>query len=153
MAHKRPLTLTRTERTRFINTYYALWSLMRLECWEWDSRLRAMRSQELYYLRAMTRLRQSIGQEEIVPFPCFGNKPPSSLHSLISGRSEKRIALQQETWNQIQFNSQRFFQRDAQNPPGYLKHGSVTWFGVLRDEWQSCLKKHDMPAVCDCNRA
>ena len=49
-----PPTLTRTERPRFILSYYTLWSLMKLDAPEWESRLEYLTSQQLYYLHEMT---------------------------------------------------------------------------------------------------
>ena len=139
-AQKHPPNLTRTERIRFIRSYYSLWSLMRLDPSEWDYRLQAMTSQELYYLWEMTLLTQSIGRKEIVPPPMFPDEPPDSVHSINSGRSDKRIALEQKVWEQIQRNSLRFFKRDAQNPSVYAKHEGFLWFVVLWDHWQPSLK-------------
>ena len=139
-AHKHPPTLTCTERTRFIRSYYSLWGLMRLDLSECDSRLQAMTSQELYYLWEMTKLTQSIGQEEIVPPPMFPDEPSDSVHSINSGRSEKRIALEGIIWQQIQRNSWQFFERNAQDPSIYTKHEGFLWFVVLWDHWQPSLK-------------
>lgn len=138
--HKHPPTLTRTERTRFIRSYYSLWSLLSLECSEWESRLEAMTSQELYYLHEMTKLTQSIGREERVPPPMFPHEPPDSVHSINSGRSEKRITLERRIWQQIQYNSVRFFERDAQDPSVYAKHEGFLWFVVMWDHWQPSLE-------------
>ncbi|KAI4120189.1 MAG: hypothetical protein LQ338_007192 [Usnochroma carphineum] len=139
-AHKHPPTLTRTERTRFIRSYYSLWSLMRLDLSEWDPRLQAMTSQELYYLREMTKLTQSIGREEIVPPPMFPDEPSDSVHSINSGQSEKRMTLARRIWQQIQRNSRHFFERDAQDPSVFAKHEGFLWFVVLWDHWQPSLK-------------
>ena len=139
-ARKHPPTLTCTERTRFIRFYYSLWSLMRLDCSEWNSRLQEMTSQELYYLLEMTKLTQSIGREEIVPPPRYPHESSDSVHSINSGRSEKRIALEGMIWQQIQRNSWQFFERKAQDPIIYTKHEGFLWFVVLWDHWQPSLK-------------
>ncbi|KAL8711677.1 MAG: hypothetical protein Q9225_007075 [Loekoesia sp. 1 TL-2023] len=135
-----PPTLTRTERTRFIRSYYSLWSLMSLERSAWESRLQAMTSQELYYLHEMTKLTQSIGREEIVPPPRFPNAPPDSVDPIDFRRSEKRIALERRVWQQIQCNSLRFFERDAQHPSIAVKYEGYLWFVVLWDHWQPSLE-------------
>lgn len=141
-ARKHPSTLTRTERPRFIRSYYNLWGLMRLDCSKWDSRLEAMTSQELYYLWEMTKLTQSIGREEIVPPPFNTHAHPDSYHSINWGQSEKRRALEQRAWQQIERNSWRFFERGAQDPSVYAKHeGSCGTFIVLWDHWQSSLQE------------
>ncbi len=139
-AHNHPLTLTCTERTRFIRFYYSLWGLMRLDRSEWNSRLQAMTSQELYYLCEMTILTQSIGREEIVPPPMFPHEPSDSVHSINNGRSEKRIALEGRIWQQIQRNSWQFFEQNAQDPSIYTNHKGFLWFVVLWDHWQPSLK-------------
>lgn len=113
---------------------------MRLDSSEWDSRLRGMRSQELYYLHEMTKLTQNIGREEVIPPPIFPHEPPDSVHSINSGQSEERIALERSIWQQIQNNSMRFFDRDAQDPSPYAKHEGFLWFVVLWDHWQPSLK-------------
>ncbi|MCJ1296583.1 hypothetical protein MMC34_008149 [Xylographa carneopallida] len=137
---KHPPTLTRTERTRFICSYYALWSLMRIDRSEWESRIQAMTSQELYYLREMAKLTQSIGQEEIVPPPMFPLEPPDSIHSINSGQSEKRIGLERRIGEQIQHNSWRFFERDAQDCSNNAKHEGFLWFVVLWDHFQPAVE-------------
>ena len=139
-ARNHPPTLTCTERTRFIRFYYSLWSLMRLDCSEWNSRLQEMTSQELYYLLEMTKLTQSIGREEIVPPPRHPHESSDSVHSINSGRSEKRIALEGMIWQQIQRNSWQFFERKAQDPIIYTKHEGFLWFVVLWDHWQPSFK-------------
>ena len=113
---------------------------MRLDRSAWDSRLQAMTSQELYYLREMTKLTQRIGREEIVPPPIFPHEPSDSVHSINSGQSEKRIALERRVWQQIQRNSWDFLERDAQDPSSYAKHEGFLWFVVLWDHWQPSLK-------------
>ena len=139
-AHKHPPTLTRTERTRFIRSYYLIWSLMRLDPSKWEPRLQAMTSQELYYLREMANLTQSIGREEDVPPPMFPDQPPDSFHSINQGRSEKRIALEEKIWEQVQRNSRQFFDRDAQDTSIYAKHEGFLCFVVMWDHWQPSLK-------------
>ena len=140
-AHEHPLTLTPTERKRFIRYYYPLWSLMRIDQSEWDSTLQEMTSQELYYLWEMAQLTQSIGREEIVPPPMFPNQHPDSIHSINHGRSQKRIDLEQRLWQQIERNSWRFFEQDAHNPCVYAKHEGHPPFIVLWDHWQPPLKE------------
>ena len=139
-ARGHPPALTRTERPRFISTYYTLWGLMKLDASKWESKLEQMTSQQLYYLHEMTKLTQSIGREEVVPSPLFPDEPPDSVHSINSGRSDKRIALEERVWQQIQDNSQRIFSQDALYPDGYAKHEGFMWFVVMWDHWQPSLK-------------
>ena len=113
---------------------------MRLDPSAWDCRLQATTSQELYHLWEMTKLAQSIGRDEIIPPPMFPIEFSNSIHSINSGRSKKRIALERRIWDQIQRNSWRFFGRGAQITSTYAKHEGVLWFVALSDHWQPSLK-------------
>lgn len=139
-AREHPPTMTPTERTRFVQNYYMLWGLMNLNPSEWKVRLEAMTSQELYYLHEMTKLTQSIGKEEIVPPPLFTDQPPNSIHAINSGRSEKRIAVEETVWQQVERSSQRIFGEEAVHPEVYTKYEGFMWFVVIWDHWQPSLK-------------
>lgn len=141
-AHRHPPTLTCTERLRFVRSYYTLWGLMKTDdSSKRLSRLKSMTLKQLYRLYEMTKLTQSIGQgEESIAPPIFLDQPPDSVHSINTDRSEKRIALSGEVWEQIQKISQRFFHQDAQDPIAYAKHEGFMWFVVLWDHWQESLK-------------
>ena len=138
-AQNHPPTLTRTERTRFIRSYYSVWSLMGIDCSEWGSRLEVMTSQELYHLDEMTGLRDSIGMEEIVPPPNLP-LPPDSFHSIDDSLGQKRSDLAQRIWEQIQRISWRIFKDDALCISVYAKHEGVYPFVALWDHWQPSLK-------------
>lgn len=140
-AEEHPSTLTRTERKRFVRTYYSLWGLLRIDPSAWDSRLQAMTSRELYYLHEMTKLTQSIGREETVPQPMYPNAPPGSVNSINHGRSEKRDALERRVWQQVQHNSLRFFDRDALHAAVFAKHEGALEFVAIWDHWQPSLKE------------
>ena len=139
-AQNHPATLTPSERPRFIRSYYLIWTLMRLDRAQWDARLEDKTSQELYYLQEMSKLTQSIGREEHIPPPMFPDQSPDSIHAIYSGQSDKRAALECRIWEQIQRNSQRFFDRDAQDVSWCAKHEGFLWFVVLWDHWQPSLK-------------
>ena len=113
---------------------------MKLDVSEWEPRLEQMTSKQLYYLHEMTTLTQSIGREEGVPPPLFPDEPPDSVHSINSGRSEKRITLGERVWQQIQDVSKRIFDQDALHSEGYAKHEAFMWFVVMWDYWQPSLK-------------
>ena len=113
---------------------------MKLDASEWESRLEHITSKQLYYLHEMTKLTQSIGREEAVPPPLFPDEPPDSVHSINTGRSEKRIALEERVWQQIQDICQRIFNQDALYPDVYAKHEGFMWFVVMWDHWQPSLK-------------
>jgi len=136
----RPPTLTRTERPRFIRTYYSIWGLMRLDASEWESRLQAMTSQELYYLWEMSRLTQSIGREEDVPLRNDPDAPPDSFQAINFGVSDKRDALQYKIRDQIYCISQHFYQQDAYDPLSCAKDEGFYWWVVMWDHWQLSLK-------------
>ena len=140
-AEEHPLTLTRTERERFIHTYYSLWGLLRIDTSAWDSRLQAMTSRELYYLHEMTKLTQSIGREETVPPPIYPNATSDSVNSTNHGRSEKRDAVERRVWQQIQHNSLLFFDRDALHAAVFAKHEGALEFVAIWDHWQPSLKE------------
>ena len=99
-----------------------------------------MTSQELYYLYEMTLLTQSIGKEEVISPPTCPYVPPELFPVFNSGRSDKRIWLEQKVWLQIQFISLRFFKRDPRNPSVYANHEGFLWYVVLWDHWQPSLK-------------
>jgi hypothetical protein len=104
-----------------------------------------MTSQELYYLREMANLAQSIGREETLPPLSYLNEPAHSVfHVYAFGPSEKRSALERKAWHQIQHNSRHFLERDAHHVDIYAKHEGFLWFVVLWDHWQ--LKLED--AIC-----
>ncbi|KAL9024258.1 MAG: hypothetical protein Q9196_006644 [Gyalolechia fulgens] len=138
-AREHPPRMTPTERTRFVQGYYTLWGLMNLNPSEWISRLEAMTSQELYCLHEMTKLTQNIG-EEILPPPLFPDQPPESIHAINIGRSEKRIAVEEAVWEQIEHISQRVFGQEAIHPEVYAKCEGFMWFVVIWDHWQPSLK-------------
>ena len=138
---KHPPTLTPTERPRFIRSYYLLWGMMKMDLSGWRSRLQSMTLKQLYYLHEMTKLTQSIGQgEEKVPPPFFPDEPRDSIHSINSGQSDKRIALGEKVWQQIQDVSQRIFNQDAPDPSAYTKEEGFLWFVVMWDHWHLSLK-------------
>lgn len=140
-ARKHPPTLTRTERARFIRSYYSVWSLMRVDPSEWDSRLQGMTSQELYYLGEMVELTQGIGMREIVPPPKLPLQPPDSLHSITHSQPQKRFDLAQRIWQQIQRISWRFFKVDAICTSHCALYDGFPPFVVLWDHWQPCLEE------------
>lgn len=140
-ARGHPPTMTDTERTRFVRTYYSLWGLMKLNPAEWAPRLESMTSQQLYHLHEMTKLTQSIGHEEDIPPSPNANEPPDSFLAINFGQSEKRIALEDRVRERIQHISQRFFQRDAAHTIVYAKREGFLFFVVFWDHWQPSLKE------------
>ncbi|KAL8690463.1 MAG: hypothetical protein Q9218_004099, partial [Villophora microphyllina] len=95
-ATRHPLHLTRTERNRFIRSYYVLWGLMRLRRpLEWQARINAMTLKELFLLCEISRLPDSIGRgEEVIPPPLYPGADPQSYDAINRGRSPERDALE-----------------------------------------------------------
>ena len=127
-----PPVLTRTERPRFISSYYTIWSMMKLDFSEWESRLEHMTLKQLYFLHEMTNLTQSIGREEAIP---NWNTTPINC-----GRSQKRITLGKRAWRQIQDVSERVLNRDALDPQYHAKNKGFRWFVVMWDHYQPRLR-------------
>lgn len=141
-ARRHPFTLTRTERRRFIRSYYGLWGMLQSKnSSKWSSKLESLTLKQLYRLHEMTKLTQSIGQgEERVPPPVYPDEPPDSVHSINSGQSEERLALSDQIWQHIQQISQRVFHQDAPAPSVFAKHEGFMGFVVLWDHWQESFK-------------
>lgn len=139
-ARRHPKTLTSTERPRFIRSYYQLWSMMTIDAEEWQPRLDTMSLKQLYYLCEMSKLTQSIGREEIVPAPQFPNADPDLAIAINSGRSKKRIALDERIWGHITRVYQRVYHREAEWPWIFTKEEGYLWFIVIWDHWQPSLK-------------
>ncbi len=139
-----PHSLTRTERRRFIRSYYLLWDLMKLDPAGWPSRLEPLTLKQLYQVYEMSILTQSIGREEVVPAP---RNPDAELYSpraINEGRSEKRITLGDSIWQHLESTYQRIHQRDAEHVSAYSLYQGSMGFIVMWDHWQACL----MEIVC-----
>ena len=127
---KHPPYLTRTERPRFIRSYYRLWGMMRLDAAEWQMRLDAMTLKQLYHLYEMSRLTQSIGGEEVIP------AQDDSMSAIKMGRSEKRIDLERSTWKHIERIFQDVYGDNAIDVWGRAAFEGFMWFLIIWDHWQ-----------------
>ena len=136
-----PPGLTFSERKRFIHSYYTIWSLMKLDMTEWDSRLDAMTTQELYYLLEMSQSEQSIGTEEVAPLMQNPNAPSRTSASKKFRRPEKRMNLEDRTWQQIQSHSSGCFDYRAPHTSVYTKHFGCWPFVAIFDHFQPHLKE------------
>lgn len=136
--------LTRTERRRFIRSYYQLWGLMRLDRPEWHSKLEPLTLKQLYQVYEMSILTQSIGREEVVPAPRYPDAEPYSPRAINEGRSEKRIALGECICRHLLSTYQRIHKEDAQLVGAYSLYEGSLGFIVMWDHWQSSL----MEIVC-----
>lgn len=94
-----PPYLTRTERPRFIRSYYELWGLMRLRtAAEWQAKLEPMTLKQLFHLYEMSMLPDTIGRgrgEGVVPFP---SRPETRLDTIFIDHEsvERRVALERQ---------------------------------------------------------
>ena len=141
-ARKHPPHLTRTERPRFIRSYYQLWGLMKSDPAEWQSRLEPMTLKQLYHLSEMCALTQSIGREEVIPAPYFPNAAPGSALAINSRRSAERHALSFKVSKHLQIVYRRLHHRDAVDDPWvHAKREGYLWFVVLWDHWQPGLRE------------
>lgn len=138
---KRLLNLTRTERPRFIRSYYRLWGMMEVGSAEWQPRLEAMRLKQLYHLCEMTNLTQRIEGEDVVLEPQLPDADPDSYHAINLDQSKKRIALGEQTWEHIERSYQRVYHMDAEWPWKYSKDDGVLWLILMWDHWQGELRK------------
>lgn len=130
---KHPPNVTNSERLRFIRAYYQLWGMMNLEPAQWASRLESMKLKQLYYLCEMSKLTQSIGNEEKLPAP--------EARPIGRGRSKKRNSLEAKIWDHIESIYQRTYREKSDYPWIYAKHEGSLWFVVIWDHWQGSLKQ------------
>ncbi|KAL8869502.1 MAG: hypothetical protein Q9174_004226 [Haloplaca sp. 1 TL-2023] len=144
-----PPNLTSSERKRFIHCYYSIWSLMRLDETEWDSRLDAMTSQELHYLLEMSQLGQNIGGEETAR-PMRAGEKLSKLYTSKEFRiPEKRFNLEHRINQQIDLHNSRFFEDPPIHVSWMAKHLGFAPFVAIWDHAQLHLEE----AVCQTRRS
>ena len=137
---KHPPYLTTSERPRFAQAYYDIWSMMTIEVTQWDSRMDTMTLRRLFYLCEMTRLTQSIGNEEERPPHAFPNANPRTWHAVNHSRSPKRVHMEDRVWNYIERKLQSIHGERPDYPWIYAKEDGFMWYVVLWDHWQSNLK-------------
>ena len=109
---------------------------------KWQSRIESMILKQLYEVYEISKLRQSIGREEVRPAHQFTDARPGSLRAINRERSRERVALGEKIWQYIEQTFQRFYHREAENDfwgvddlyegtPGYI---------VMWDHWQPTQK-------------
>ena len=134
-----PPYLTRSERRRFIRTYYQLWGMLKLDHAESQKRLESMTVKQLYHLCEMCRLPQSIGNEEVLPAQAKG-KDLAKIRMVERGRPPHRNALRERAWHCLGQKYERIHDEDADEPWFEAKHeGYLDWI-VLWDHWQPPLR-------------
>lgn len=112
-ARSHPPYLTRTERLRFFRSYYQLWGFMKVAPAEWQSRFESMTLKQLYQLHEMSKLRQSIGREEVLPPHPFPDAKSGSISATSRGRSQERIALETMIWQRLNDVFKRIYETKA----------------------------------------
>ncbi len=141
--YRHPANLTRSERPRFIRSYYTLWGMMQSnDNSKWSSKLESMTLNQLYRLYEMSKLTQSIGQgEEPIPIPPIPPPrfPTDPIDSINNRRSEKRCALRNQIWEQIQNISERVFHPNANWGQHHAKHEGFLDFVLSWDTSQDTL--------------
>ena len=137
---KHPPYLTATERPRFARAYYEIWSMMTIDPTDWESRMDTMTLKRLYHLCEMTRLTQSIGNEEQRSPHAFPNANPKSWLAVNGSRSPKRQQMEKRIWGYIEKKSQSIHGESPDYPWIYAKEDGFMWYVVLWDHWQDLLK-------------
>ena len=139
---KRHIPLTRTERPRFIRSYYQLWGMMKLRSpAERQLRLDSLTLKQLYRLHETSKIPGSIGREEDVgPPPTSPITDHRSIHQMRP--SLERRALRDMIWKHIEdiYPSTH----DDNEPPETETDGLYFGFGtytVMWDHYQKILKE------------
>ena len=135
-----PPTLTRTERPRFIKSYYQLWGLMKLKDAEkWEMRLNGMNSKDLYLLEEIVSLTQSMGRgDELMPPPCDDEESNPRA-------SEERRVLSLFIRSHIQDINQRLYNGRAPYLWNDVQYEDSKYFLILWDHsqpslWRACTR-------------
>lgn len=133
-----PPTMTRTERLRFIRTYYQLWSLLSLCSQQQRQRMDQITSlKQLYLLREMCMLPHCLGDEAAntnIPFQ------PAALAALATyprKREDLRRALTKRLDNVFRAGRDG---KAAEKVEGYAIEDGYLSFVVIWDHWQENLK-------------
>ncbi|KAF2094387.1 hypothetical protein NA57DRAFT_60433 [Rhizodiscina lignyota] len=145
---RHPLSLTPSERRRFVRSYYTVWSLMIISPNLWPSRLAPVSSiREFYYLTELCLLPQSIGRDESLPLVNYSGTDSdthndSVLHFV---PSEQRQKLREEVLKRIE--PLREYVPDwirEWEPVDLSEYGPTDGYGpfvLLCDHFQSYLKQ------------
>ena len=137
---RHPPYLTRTERHRFIRSYYGLWGLMTLEQSSLESDLQKLSQKRLRLLHEMTILPQSMGGVEKRPPTDCPDADSHSFRAINQSCSPKRRELEQVVATHIEQRHWEVHGEQPDWPIGYaLEEGFLVWV-VLWDHWQESLK-------------
>lgn len=128
---RRPPTLTRTERIRFVRAYYQLWMLTLTPQADLETRLQNITSiQQLYYLDELCLLNQSIGGEEQAT-------PSQNAESFL-----KRTDLHSAVWDRLEeVCTAAHDGKEPESVTTYAFEDGYRSFVVLWDHWQDSLKQ------------
>ena len=101
---------------------------MTIDPTKWESRMDTMTLKRLYCLCELTRLTQSIGNEEQRSPHTFPNANPKSWNAVNDSRSPKREQMEKRVWNYIERKSRSIHGEDPDYPWIYAKR---RWFHVV----------------------
>ncbi|KAL8792514.1 MAG: hypothetical protein Q9195_004884 [Heterodermia aff. obscurata] len=137
-ARRHPPYLTRTERPRFIRSYYRLWALLIIddpvEC---QSRLQSMSLKQLLYLCAISWLPEGMGPgEETIESPV---SPGVTVGFEPAQRYQGRRALSDLVVEQTESTYRRIHGRGMGTSWVIAMNSGYDVFSVMWDHWQSIL--------------
>ncbi|KAF2795960.1 hypothetical protein K505DRAFT_373551 [Melanomma pulvis-pyrius CBS 109.77] len=92
-----PRKLTKTERRRFIRTYYQLWNLIQIDEQQWQPTAASLSMKQVYLLREMCWIPLPIGED--LPGPQMKQFFPDFMFYEYEGRRGKLGSALQETIN------------------------------------------------------
>ncbi|KAL8703550.1 MAG: hypothetical protein Q9201_003280 [Fulgogasparrea decipioides] len=151
-AVRHPPHLTRTERHRFIRTYYLLWSLMKLnDPVKWHARLESLSLKKLYDLHELCELPENEDKSR-----CFGtlalhdpmDEVPRSYFLDNKTRSAERLALTRMTWDHIEERYRQIYSQEAPAVITYAMDEGWYVYVVMWDHWRDALRE----IVCNINK-
>ncbi|KAL8718020.1 MAG: hypothetical protein Q9225_004806 [Loekoesia sp. 1 TL-2023] len=140
---RHPPHLTRTERPRFISSYYQLWALLKINnVAVWEARLASMTLKQLFHLYEMSKLPQSFGQgEEVVPPPRHPDAEAGTIFAINYGTSKERVVLIRLVLKHLEEAYRRTHGKDLQPIWAYAGEEGSEDFIAMWDHWQPSLKE------------
>lgn len=142
-AVRHPSHLTRTERPRFISSYYQLWGLLEINnVAVWDAKLASMTLKQLFHLYEMSKLPQSIGRgEEVVQPPRHSDAEAEPIFAINYAASKERIVLERLVLKHLEETYRRTHGKDLQPIEAYAGEEGSGDFIAMWDHWQPSLKE------------
>ncbi|KAL9607850.1 MAG: hypothetical protein Q9167_007273 [Letrouitia subvulpina] len=138
-----PRYLTRTERPRFIRSYYQLWGLLTIDDpVERQARLQSMSLKQLLHLCEISWLPDGMGPgEEVTSFPRDPGFNPGSEPATYQQRIQAREALSKMVLEQTELTYQRIHGKDMESIWVIAMDEGYSDFLVMWDHWQSSLQE------------